>query len=222
MQNASGFIMETTPPAEHAAESPAEPDFTSEPTLVTALQSGDDQAYEYLVKTYLGRMLAVARRIVHNEDDARDAVQEAFLSAFKAISKFSGDSKVSTWLHRIVVNACLMKLRSARRHPTHQIDELLPKFLDDGHRIVQNDDWNQTPVDALSKKETAQAVRDAIEQLPDTHRTVLLLRDIEQLDTAETASMLGVTVGVVKTRLHRARLALRELIAPTMADGGAV
>ena len=110
----------------------------------------------------------------------------------------------------------------AKRHPVQQIDDLLPKFLDDGHRIVQNDGWSQTPVDAISRKETAAVVREAIDLLPETHRTVLLLRDIEQLDTAETADMLGVTAGVVKTRLHRARLALRELLAPTMkVEGGA-
>ena len=148
MQIANGLIMENKPRVNPGtqtssstnAEQTQGSDFTSEPTLVNALQAGDDKAYEYLVQTYLGKMLSVARRIVHNEDDARDAIQEAFMSAFKAIKKFAGGSKVSTWIHRIVVNACLMKLRSAKRHPTHQIDELLPKFLDDGHRIVQNDD----------------------------------------------------------------------------------
>jgi len=197
-------------------------DVADEEALLARLRAGDDAAYEAVVREYSPRMLAVARRMMGNEHDARDAVQDAFLSAFKAIDSFAGDAKLSTWLHRIVVNACLMKLRSARRHPTKQIDDLLPKFADNGHRIPPARNWTQTPADALQREETAHAVREAIEQLPETHRTVLLLRDIEELDTAETAELLGINAGAVKTRLHRARLALRELLADNFADQGGV
>lgn len=194
--------------------------FADEADLVAALRRGDDDAYELLVREHGPRMLSVARRILRNEDDAADAVQEAFLSAFKAIDAFDENAKLSTWLHRIVVNACLMKLRSARRHPTLQIEDFLPRFLDDGHRVIPRDDWNQTPPDLLERQETAAIVRETIDQLPETHRTVLLLRDIEQLDTAETAKLLDVSSGVVKTRLHRARLALRELLGKRLSEGG--
>ena len=99
----------------------SEPD---EVALLAGLRAGEDDAYETLLRSHSGRMLAVARRFMASEDDARDAVQEAFVSAFKAMDNFEGDSRLSTWLHRIVVNACLMKLRTRRRKPEGSIDEL--------------------------------------------------------------------------------------------------
>src|SRR6266702_3027209 len=100
----------------------------NEATLVAALRAGDSAAFEALVRDYAGRMLATARRFVRGEQDAADAVQEAFLSAYQAIDKFAGQSKLGPWLHRIVVNACLMKLRSASRRPEVSLDSLLPTF----------------------------------------------------------------------------------------------
>ena len=175
-----------------------------EAAWVTALQAGEEQAFEKLVRAYSGRMLAVARRMLQNESDAQDAVQEAFLSTFRAIDRFQGGSRLSTWLHRIVVNAALMKLRSRQRRPEDPIEELLPKFLEDGHPVRPAVEW----------KESAQtaAVRASIDQLPESYRTVLLLRDIEELDTQETARLLELSPNAVKIRLHRARQALRGLL----------
>ena len=99
-----------------------------ESALIEALQRGEDSAFELLVADHGGRMLAVARRMLNNEDEAQDAVQEAFLSAFKAIGRFKADAKLSTWLHRIVVNACLMRIRTRRRRPERSIEEMLPRF----------------------------------------------------------------------------------------------
>src|SRR5215472_7386962 len=106
----------------------------SEGPLVAALRAGDERAYETLVETYGGRLLAVTRRMLHNEEDAQDALQEAFLSAFKAIGQFDEKSRLGTWLHRIAINAALMKLRTRRRKPEQSIDDLLPRFLQDGHQ----------------------------------------------------------------------------------------
>ena len=100
-----------------------------EAELVLALRAGDSAAYERLVRTYGNWLLAVARRILHNEEDARDAVQEAFLSAFRGLAKFDGASRLSTWLHRIAINAALMRLRSKRRRPEASLDGLLPRFV---------------------------------------------------------------------------------------------
>lgn len=183
-----------------------------ETELVAQLQAGSDSAFEVVVRTYGGRMLAVARRMLGSDEDAQDAVQEAFLSALKAIGQFEQQSKLGTWLHRIVVNVALMKLRSRRRKPEALIDDLLPKFLDDGHQAQPAVDWRDTADVALMKSETRALVRQCIQQLPEIYRTVLVLRGIEELDTDESAQMLGVTVAVVKTRLHRARLALRTLL----------
>ncbi len=179
--------------------------------LLAGLRAGEDAAYETLLRAYSGRMLAVARRFMGSEDDAREAVQEAFVSAFKAMDRFEGDSRISTWLHRIVVNACLMKLRTRRRKPEESIDDLLPKFAENGHLDVSGAGWEGA--DALIERdETRALVRESIERLPEAYRTVLLLRDIEELDTEQTAEALGLSKAAVKTRLHRARQALRQLL----------
>ena len=182
--------------------------------LADGLRQGDPDAFEHLVRTYGGRMLAVTRRILRDEEDARDAVQEAFVSAFRSRGQFSAAAKVSTWLHRIAVNAALMKLRTRRRKPEESIEALLPAFRTDGHHVEQWTAWNE-PVDvAMDRRATRLAVRDAIARLPETHRVVLMMRDIDGLNTEETAQALGLTSNAVKIRLHRARLALRKLIAP--------
>ena len=188
--------------------------------LLEGLRRGDDAAYEELVRSQGGRLLAVTRRILGDEDDARDAVQEAFLSAFKSIDRFQGGSLVSTWLHRIAVNAALMKLRSRRRRPEESIDDLLPKYLDDGHPAQPAVPWKNLSDAQLIRAETRKQVRAAIDQLPEGYRTVLVLRDIEELDTAEAAELLGMTKNAVKTRLHRARQALRGLLDPELQAGG--
>jgi len=189
----------------------------SDATLLEGLRRGDDDAYETLVRENSGRMLAVARRYLRSEEPARDAVQEAFVSAFRAIARFQGGSSLSTWLHRIVVNACLMKLRSGRRHAETSIEELLPQFDETGHRVSVEEDWSESAETALSRGQTRDVVRAAIERLPENYRTVLILRDIEEISTAEAAAMLNTTPTAVKVRLHRARQALRTLLAPTFA-----
>ncbi|RIK63019.1 MAG: RNA polymerase subunit sigma-24 [Planctomycetota bacterium] len=193
--------------------------YDDEAALLAGLRAGDDAAYAALVRTHTGPMLAVARRILSTEEDARDAVQEAFLSAFKSITHFEGGAKVSTWLHRIVVNAALMKLRSRRRSQETSIDELLPTFRDDGHQAHGSTPWKDG-LAAAEERELSALVRRFIDQLPENYRIVLMLRDIEELSTEETAQMLGIQPNAVKTRLHRARQALRTLLDPHMRKGG--
>lgn len=191
----------------------------NEQILLERLRRGDEQAFVQWVNEQTPRLLSVARRYMSEESDAQDAVQDAFLSAFKSLPEFQGDSSLGTWLHTIVVRACLMKLRTRRRRPERLIEDLLPKFLDDGHRADIKAPWT-VDVDELDHDETRQHVRRCIDELPQTHRTVLLLRDVEGLDTQETAALLGIEVNAVKTRLHRARLALRTLLAPHFEDRG--
>ena len=183
--------------------SPARFDASAEPdeaALLAGLRAGEEEAYETLLRAYSGRMLAVARRFMSSEEDARDAVQEGFVSAFKAMDRFQGDSKISTWLHRIVVNACLMKLRTRRRKPEESIDDLLPKFADNGHLDVPAKGWEGA--DALIEKgETRRIVREAIDRLPEAYRTVLLLRDIEEFDTEKTAEAMDLSKAAVKPKL---------------------
>jgi len=195
-----------------------DPKREEERLLVEALQDGRDTAYETLVRQYGGAMLAVARRLLRDEEDARDAVQDGMLAAFKAIRFFREDARLSTWLHRITVNACLMKLRSARRRPTARIEDLLPRFDDVGHRIDLDTAGELRIEDAIDAPLVRARVRACIERLPDAYREVLVCRDVEELDTAETATLLGISTENVKTRLHRARQALRALIERECAE----
>jgi RNA polymerase sigma-70 factor (ECF subfamily) len=186
--------------------------------LLERLRAGDEAAYEALVRTHGPRLLAVARRFLRSEEDARDAVQDAFLSAFRAVDAFQGGARLSTWLHRIVVNAALMKLRTRRRKPEQPIEELLPSFLEDGHMAAPASPWRSEEMDPVERRELSRLLSEAIEALPESYRNVLLLRDIEDLDTEETARAMGISPGAVKTRLHRARQALRGLLEPHLRE----
>jgi len=190
-----------------------------ESDLLARLRQGDGNAYEELVRSYSGRLLAVARRIVGNDEEARDVIQDAFLNAFRSLPRFHGDARLSTWLHRIVVNSALMKLRTRRRKPEESIEPLLPAFLADGHYAERFSSWGEQADTVLSRAETKELVRKYIDALPESFRTVLLLRDIEGLDTEETARVLDTTPNAVKIRLHRARAALRTLLAPHFGRG---
>lgn len=188
----------------------------SSQTLITALQSGDPGAFETLLRDYGPRLLRLARRILMNEEDARDALQDAFVSVYRSIGKFEATSSLTTWLHRIVVNSALMRLRTKKRKPEEDIETYLPRFAEDGHQIEPSTPWTETADRILEREELRTAVRAAIEQLPDNYRIVLQLRDIEEMSTAETAELLGTTGNTVKIRLHRARQALKTLLDPTM------
>ena len=183
-----------------------------EAALLSALRAGDEWAFEAMVRLFGGRLLAVARRFVRNEDDANDVVQSAYLSAFKALDGFEGSAQLSTWLHRIVVNTALMKLRSKRRKPEESIEDLLPSFHEDGHHVEWFSDWCAPADVLLERRETRRTVRACVDRLPDNYRMVLLLRDIEERSTHEVAEMLMMTPTAVKVRLHRARQALSTLL----------
>jgi len=200
-------------PVQPASDDPVES------ALLARLRAGEPGAYESLVREHSPRMLAVARRMLGNEEDAADALQEAFVSAFRAIGTFDGRSRLSTWLHRVVVNACLMKLRKERRREARQIESMLPRFKDDGHAVNASTMWPGSPGGAAHSGDVRRIVREKIDELPEAYRTVLLLRDIEEIDTEEAALMLELSVSAVKTRLHRARQALRELLDPMMTAG---
>lgn len=188
------------------------PDIVDEPALVAALKNGEEWAFETVVRLYGGRLLAVARRYVRCEEDANDVLQSAYLSAFRGLAHFEGSAQLATWLHRIVVNTALMKIRTRRRKPEESIEDLLPSFHQNGHHLEQFSDWS-TPADVLmERRETRQVVRRCIDQLPDSYRTVLLLRDIEERSTQEVAERLQATPTAVKVRLHRARQALSTLL----------
>jgi len=187
-------------------------DVVDEKALLAALRGGHEWAFETMIRVFGGRLLAVARRFTRNDEDARDVVQSAYLSAFRGLNEFEGACQLSTWLHRIVVNTALMQLRSRRRKPEDPIDVLLPAFQQDGHHVEQFSDWSAPADQLLERKQTRATVRACIEQLPENYRAVLMLRDIEELSTKEVATMLTITPTAVKVRLHRAHQALSTLL----------
>jgi RNA polymerase sigma-70 factor (ECF subfamily) len=194
-----------------------------EAELVDALKRGDAAAYEQLLRDHAGRLLAVARRVLRSDEDARDALQEALLNAVRSVRGFQGECRLSTWLHRIVVNACLMKLRTRQRRPEEPIDDLLPRFIADGPfegvHAAHPPEWRLDAEALLARQQTRDLVRSCVDRLPESYRIVIVLRDFEELETAEVARLLDSTEGAVKVRLHRARQALRGLLDPHFREG---
>lgn len=184
---------------------------TPDDDLVARLQAGDQAAYAQLVEENAGKVYRLALRMMGNEADAEDVLQETFLNAFRSIDRFEARSSLSTWLYRIASNAALMRLR--RKEPEQvSVDEPLER--DDGDLIPrQFFDFCCLPEDNLLRDEARAEMLRAVEQLPPTLRGVFILRDIEGLSTEETAEALDLSLSAVKSRLMRARLKLREQLS---------
>lgn len=186
--------------------------------LLEGLRAGDDACYAELLRRYGGRLLAVARRFMRTQDDAQDAFQDAMLLAFRNIDSYRGHTSMYPWLYRITVNACLMRLRKKKPTPVEDIDQLMPRF-DDGRCRLDELLVSPPPADELIRREEVRLhVRAAIDRLPDNYRSVLILRDIEERSTLETAELMDINVGTVKVRLHRARSALKKLLEPYLEE----
>jgi len=186
----------------------------NEEALLAALRAGDSAAYRGLIATYGPRLRAAALRLLRNEADANDVVQETFLCAFRSVGRFEGKSQIGTWLHRIAINAALMRIRSRERHPEEEIHDLLPRFTDGGQHPTHQHAFAELPEAAALREEAASIVRDCIGRLPENYRNAILLKDIEDLDYPEVAKALGLTLNATRIRIHRARQALRGLLAP--------
>src|SRR5438874_7928918 len=181
---------------------------TSELPLVLAAKKGDLEAFSGLVKRYDRNIFRIAQHITHNEEDAQDVVQEAFLKAYQNLEQFQGNSKFYTWLVRIAVNEALMKLRRRRSDKTVSLDEDV--VTEEGSMPREVADWSPNPEQLYGQSELGDILQKTIQGLPQSFRTVFVLRDIEGLSTEETAEMLNLSVPAVKSRLLRARLQLRE------------
>jgi len=180
-------------------------------SLVLAAQHGDKRAFTQLVEKYEQRAYNLARKMMRDQQDAEDVLQETFISVYRNLSNFHGDSSFSTWLYRIATNASLMKLRG-RKEPPLSLDESI-ESNDDGALPREIADWGITPEEALLSSETRAQMDVAITALPELLRTVFVLRDVEGLSVQETADVLKISGPNVKTRLHRARLMLRETLS---------
>jgi RNA polymerase sigma-70 factor (ECF subfamily) len=189
-----------------------------ESELIQRVLRGQHEAFRELVRPCERAVFMATQAILKNETDAEDAAQEAILKAFTNLPKFRGDSKFSTWLVRIATNEALMKLRKERRQKLHD-------SLDDGRKNEKGDyvprdfaDWREIPSEALQTKELRQALSRALASLTAKHREVFVMRDVQHFTIEETAKLLGIGKSAVKTRLLRARLQMRDALAPGM-DG---
>ena len=191
-------------------------DLKDEDRLVDAILRREPGSFEQLVRRYGARLLATGRRILKDDHLAEDCVQETFIKAFDKLDTFEGRSGLGTWLHSIMVNQALMKLRKDRPGRLEQIDDLMPQFDSNACRIEAPWSYLATPDELLEKQQSRRLVQSHIEQLPENYRIVLQLRDIEEHDTATVAEILGMTEGAVKVRLHRARSALKALLEPLL------
>ena len=184
---------------------------TSELALVQAAKGGDLEAFSELVRRYDRNIFRIAQHITHNEEDAQDVVQDAFLKSYQNLDQFQGNSKFYTWLVRIAVNEALMKLRRRRNDRTVSLDEDVE--TEDGSIPREVADWAPNPEQLYKQAELSDILKKTIQGLAPGFRTVFVLRDVEGMSTEETAEMLGLSVPAVKSRLLRARLQLRERLA---------
>jgi RNA polymerase sigma-70 factor (ECF subfamily) len=187
-----------------------------EQDLILSVQRGQNELFYELVRPYERRVYAAALAILHNEQDAEDTAQEAMLKAFANIRQFRAEARFSTWLIQITVNEALMRRRRERTVVMEGIDR-----RDEESEYAPRDfaDWREIPSEALERKEVRQRLAEALGALDRKYREVFVLRDMEQLNIQETAEALGISVASVKTRLLRARLMLRDLLAAGWEQG---
>jgi len=180
--------------------------------LIERVCQGDKEAFYALVQPCERAVFTAAMSILSNAADAEEVAQEAVLKAFTALPRFRRESKFSTWLIQITINEARLKIRKDRPHLYESVDE---QQTDDGDYFPKDfADWREVPSEALETKELRDALRRGLAVLPQKCREVLILRDIQHLSIHETAQALGITEGAVKTRLLRARLQMRDALAP--------
>jgi len=180
---------------------------TVDADLVRLAQGGTTAAFDELVRRYQDRVFRLCFKILRNEDDASEAMQDAFFQAYRGIGRFKSESTFSTWLYRVATNAALMKYR--RRRDGHVSFEQSQSANPDAEPMAIPD-WTQQPLEDLLDSETRDILSQEVEKLPDNERTVFVLRDIMEQSNDQVATELGLTVAAVKSRLHRARVHLRD------------
>jgi RNA polymerase sigma-70 factor (ECF subfamily) len=189
----------------------------SDEELVARARGNDVGAFEELVGRHEEKIYRLAMRFTRNETDAAEILQETFLSAWRNLDRFEGKAQFGSWLYRVAVNAALMLLRSQKRHPQVAVEDVTAEALgeaakDAGPGLGAGTDWSRRPDEQFQSEELRRQIQLAVDQLPESQRSVFLMRDVDGLSTEETAELLGVSLPTVKTRLHRARLTLREAI----------
>src|SRR5262245_8510372 len=201
------------PPAPAPAPAAAAAAPVSDEELVARARAKDFGAFEQLLDRYEDKIFRLAYRFVRNETEAKEVLQDTFLSIWRKLDTFKGDSQFGSWLYRVAANTALMRLRAQRRHPEVSTEELPAGYLDNyGSLPPAGENWATRPDEELQSEELRRHIQSAVDALPEIYRTVFLLRDVEGMSTEETGEILDISVPTVKTRLHRARIALRDTI----------
>jgi RNA polymerase sigma-70 factor (ECF subfamily) len=205
------MMPEQRAPLEESAEQ------LNEGALIRRIRGGEHQLFYELIRPYEGRLYAAAFAILRNEADAEDATQEAVLKAFKHIRQFRAEARFSTWLIQITVNEARMK---RRREHAHVMEPIVDREDEEGNYTPRDfADWREVPSETLERKEVRQKLAEALASLGEKYREVFVLRDMQHLSIEETAKALSISTASVKTRLLRARLMLRDLLAPGLGGG---
>lgn len=193
--------------------SPLDPRETaSEQELIASILAGERENFHLLIRPHEQQLYRTAFALVKNEAEAEDVVQDAVLKAYRKLASFRGDSKFSTWLIAITLNEARGRLRKESRAAFDSLDEQREQNRD--YTPAALTDWREVPLAALERQEIRALIQQAIAELPETYREIITLRDVEQVSVNDTASMLGISVALVKVRLHRARMMLQKRLVP--------
>lgn len=187
--------------------------------LLAALRRNPTEGAESLFECYHGKIFSLAMSILKDEREAEEATQDVFLKVFRKAHTFRGNSALYSWICRICVNTCLMRLRGKRRQKTVSIEEFLPVFTKDGMHASPVEDWSKEVGRKMLDKELGKVTKKFMEELPEANRVVFVLSDVEGFTYAETAKILGLSVPAVKSRLHRTRLYMREQLSRYLQEG---
>jgi RNA polymerase sigma-70 factor, ECF subfamily len=187
----------------------------NERELIARILAGEKELFHELIRPYERMVFLTTLAIVKNETDAEDCAQDAMVNAYRHLSKFRGDSKFSTWLTTIALNEARQRLRRLKRSKEDSLDEPIEGEEQDITPAPLTD-WREIPLEALERQELRVALREAVAELPDIYRQIFVLRDIDELNVAETAATLGINENMVKVRLHRARMMLQKRLAPIL------
>jgi len=185
----------------------------NEVELIARILAGEKELFHELIQPYERMVYLTAFSILKNEEDAEDAAQDAMINAFRHLGSFRAEAKFSTWLTTIAINEGRKRLRKAKGVRLESLEEQIEEKGGD-YTPAQLADWREIPLEALERKELREALRKAVAELPDTYRQVFTLRDLQEFNIEETAQALGINTGIVKVRLHRARVMLQKRLVP--------
>jgi len=191
----------------------------TEAEMISRIIAGERELFYDLIKPCERAVFLTAFSVLKSEADAEEVVQEAALKAYKALGSFRGEAKFSTWLVKITLNEARMRLRRSRVESEVSLEE----FVGDGdsdYTPAVLTDWREIPSEALERKELRALLRRGLDELPEKYREVLISRDVRELNIEETAQLLGISIGMVKTRLFRARLMMQKIVAPELRAQG--